>query len=199
MMRVQLEPGADSATVQLDDDHIAFMYPCEAFGSWFEVGHHGDMGTLCAPMLSDGSLDTDDICDVAVTYTEATGEPEPMCEHKGWRSLSLQVEHIGQDVTYTQLWASKGGTRVRVRIRRNAYDSQSSATASLFDGSKWHVIADLPRDKMNVHAVVVLAQGGSRKVVTYVKRLDTEGVKAFERDEAELLRIAALTIGEVEL
>ena len=36
------------------------------------------------------------------------------------------------------------GRAVRARIRRNAYDNQSSRVAELFDGDKWNVLVALP-------------------------------------------------------
>lgn len=57
------------------------FYPCEAQGAWYQVGHHGEVGTLYAPMWRDGSMDPEEIGEVSDTYEEATGAPAPPCEH----------------------------------------------------------------------------------------------------------------------
>ena len=58
------------------------LYPCEATGSWYEVGHHGEVGTFIAAMFADGTPDLENLGEAECTYEEAVGRPAPPCEHE---------------------------------------------------------------------------------------------------------------------
>lgn len=69
--------------------------------------------------------------------------------------------------------------RFRVEIRRNAYDEQSFARVSRWDGAQWHKVCSKPISECHC------------KTVSYVRADVT--AKDFERDELDL-RLEAIAI-----
>lgn len=99
----------------------------------------------------------------------------------------------GQRSTYVALWETRDRRgeprKVRVRICRDSYDSQSYAAADLFDGDAWNGIAALPRDRMDV---LRLGERGNKLVPVY--ETPEKSREYFEADEAKLLQEVALIL-----
>lgn len=74
---------------------------------------------------------------------------------------------------YESLHFLPGNIKIKIEIRRNAFDYQSYARASSFDGDKWNVIANIPHPFMQCMGV--------KYNQTDVKAKD------FYKDEEELL------------
>jgi len=92
-----------------------------------------------------------------------------------------------QSWQYQALW-QLGEDRLRILIRRNAYDHQSYARVEVFSFAlrKWEPLADLPYAKMSV------TKAGR---ISYVNTSLTDNQKAyFLQDERELIRLAKLTL-----
>jgi len=91
------------------------------------------------------------------------------------KRLTQKVWNAHQSWYYESLILLEDGTKVKVQIRRNAYDFQSFAQVSFFDQTtfKWREVAETPHPQMKCLNI------------SYVQRGIT--AKDFEEDEALLL------------
>ena len=78
-----------------------------------------------------------------------------------WEEIDERIWNERDSVEYTWIGAlpvvvfeAGGSSRIRVRIRRNAYDFQSWAIAELWDDTKWNQVVTLPfTSALSCHAV----------------------------------------------
>ena len=96
--------------------------------------------------------------------------------------ISERVWHGRQSVECERI-VSVHGKRVRYLIGVDSYDFQSSATAELWNGEKWHKVHSIPGQAM-----------ASCKTISYVEKGVT--IARFAVDLAELERVTLAIIGE---
>lgn len=87
-----------------------------------------------------------------------------------------------QSWNYESLLSHPNGKRVRIRIKRDAFDYQSYALAECFDAeaNKWNEVASIPYPQM------------SCLKVSYIQ--DTATMKDFQEDEKTLLGEAEIVL-----
>jgi hypothetical protein len=91
-------------------------------------------------------------------------------------TVSKQIAKGTQDVVYDEILNLSGGRKVKVSIRSDSYAFQSHARASLWDGSKWHVVHSVHHSLMKTPSGLYYKSGGDTEV-------------HFQADRAELLRV----------
>lgn len=89
-----------------------------------------------------------------------------------FKQINVILENVNQSWEYNSVWMI-GKHKVRVEIRRNAYDNQSHRTIYLFDGQKWNYLWHLP-----------FATAHCKHISYVIKNIDS---LAFMQDENELL------------
>ena len=103
-----------------------------------------------------------------------------------------RVYQGSQDWSYEAIWSGEGEGpypvphRLRVQIRRNAYDTQSWARCHRWDGTRWELVASRTIGEC------------ASKVVSYVQsraEVDRKGLPAFREDADVLLAEAAMVLG----
>jgi hypothetical protein len=96
-------------------------------------------------------------------------------------------------VTKDERYARAQTVKLRVEIRRNAHDFQSSAHVSMWHADGWHQIASLPAtpDEMTV----LVARGDGVPLISYANSaLSDEALKRFAADEHRLLDMARAVV-----
>lgn len=111
-----------------------------------------------------------------------TATKEKKTKAKKDQRLSHEFFNASQSWNYKSIWDFKG-EKVSISIQRNAYDFQSHRCVSIYDPEKriWNRLCNLP------------FEGAHCTPVSYVQR--EADIKLFERDEADLLKQAALILG----
>lgn len=118
------------------------LYPCEARGAWFEVGHHGEVGTLLAPMRRDGSFDPAEIGEADCTYEQASGS----CE-----SCDVTEESMTLEIVPISLRAA------------NAYVEQHHRHHGAARGHKFSLaVATITEGDPTIHGVAIVGRPVAR-------------------------------------
>jgi len=104
--------------------------------------------------------------------------------------IQNEVDNRGQSWNFTRIVkgntgrglgsVDRGEYKLRVRIRRNAYDEQSYALVERWDGSKWHEVVKQPIDRCECQSLSYVTRG-----------VTTE---AFENDCKRLLDMAKAVV-----
>ena len=96
--------------------------------------------------------------------------------------IQSDFNNHNQSWSYTQI-VEKEGKKLRVRIRRNAFDNQSHALAELWAGTEWRQVISRPIEVMEC------------RNVSYVLPLLHEDVCSFKQDTENLLKMAFEVVG----
>jgi hypothetical protein len=116
-------------------------------------------------------------------------------------AIARDFANVSQSWELTGLYATTAGTRLRVRIRRNAYDEQSYGRVEVWSPTdlRWNAVHHLAHPQL---AVCGKQPAPDRRapavpIVSYVQeRLSHAGVEAFAADEWTLLAAAMRILGE---
>jgi hypothetical protein len=137
---------------------------------------------------------------VATGWSEAdpagADEQKTALDHMVEGAITREFANVNQSWELTAIYETPAGTRLRVHIRRNAYDSQSYGKVEAWSptGLQWNQVHYLSHRQLEV-----CARTGpmDREVVLYVRpQLDQAGIEAFAADESTLLTVAMQVLRE---
>lgn len=100
------------------------------------------------------------------------------------RKLTQKIWKANQSWHYEALW-QVNDRRIKISIRRNAFDEQNHCVAKMFDGDKWNGIASTPHSRMNCNHL------------SYMQP-NPPTVKDFQTDEDILLAEVKMILGDKE-
>ena len=108
----------------------------------------------------------------------------------GTRSISKRTWNASQSWHYEELLeipSATGVAKVRIHIRSNAFDEQSSGVAERWDGTRWQQITH----RSGVELASRHGQMGQKRPVSYTSsELSLEALAAFTTDRDALLKEA---------
>src|SRR5215472_3849800 len=109
--------------------------------------------------------------------------------------ISRDFANVSQSWELTGVYRTRTGTRLRVRIRRNAYNEQSFGKVEVWTPAGWSQVHYLSHPQLEVCAHTGPEWG--QVLVSYTEKpLSQAGVEAFAADEASLLTVALQVLGE---
>lgn len=94
-------------------------------------------------------------------------------------TITQSVAASGQSVKYLEVFTAPSGVRFQVSIKSDAYDIQSFARISRWDGDKWQLVHHIH------HAVMKTAPA-----LVYLPNNTGEDARHFQADREELVRVA---------
>lgn len=94
------------------------------------------------------------------------------------KTIVKSVHNADQSWYYTET-LTKGGLKLRIEVRKNAYPFQSHGKIDLWDGMKWNNIHRIPGELLTIKR-------------SYVEKNVTE--LDFAADRKELLRVATAVL-----
>jgi hypothetical protein len=96
---------------------------------------------------------------------------------KGTKVIEQRYFTGSQSVNYTEIY-SKNDKKIKIEIKSDAYQSQSYARGSVFDGAKWQPVYNIPSSQM--HTEVGL-------IYTNCKQKPEIAASAMAKDIAEVI------------